>query len=140
MGNRLAEETPPNVVNVACPAGAHVVGGGMGQSAAADLQSAFSRSALIEFHQAQLGAIGKDYPDLVLTAVLGALVAGSARQLTTAVLVTLLVSVNGVFFLLADMLPGTVPIGIVALVIALRERRAPSFAFNMPAAAGPREE
>jgi hypothetical protein len=96
---------------------------GPGQPAAGLLDDALSQSALPEFHRAQLGSMNRDYPDLVLAAVLGTVLAGNARQLTAAVLVAVLASANGLFFLVADILPGTVPLGIAAVVVALLERR-----------------
>ena len=66
--------------------------------------------------------MNRDYPDLVLAAVLGAILAGHARQLTAAALVTVLASANGLFFLFADMLPATVPTGLAALVVLLLGR------------------
>lgn len=100
-----------------------LLGTGVGQPAAAWMNAALSDSALPEFHRATLGGISKDYPDLVLAAVLGNALAGHARQRTAAVLVTLLVSANGLFFLVADMLPGTVPVGVAAAAVVLLERR-----------------
>lgn len=99
---------------------------GVGQPAAALMDTALSHTGLPAFDQARLGTISVDYPDLVLVGVLGATLAGSARQLTAGVLVAVLVAANGTLFLLADMLPGTVPVGIAAAVIAgleLRGRR-----------------
>ena len=100
-----------------------LLGTGVGQPAAAQLDTALSHSSLPEFHRASLGGVNKDYPDLVLAAVLGSTLAGHARQLTAAVLVAVLVSANGVFFMVADMLPGTVPLGVAAAAIAVLERR-----------------
>ena len=68
---------------------------GIGQPAAGQLEGALSHSALPEFHRAQLGSMNRDYPDLVLAAVLGTALAGNARQLTAAVLVAVLASANG---------------------------------------------
>jgi hypothetical protein len=100
------------------------LGTGVGQPAAARLNEALAQSSLPDFHQAMLGGVKKDYPDLVLAGVLGNTLAGHARQRTAAVLVAVLVSVNGLFFLVADMLPGTVPVAVAAVTIALLERRA----------------
>jgi hypothetical protein len=100
---------------------------GVGQTAAVELERAMSHSALPEFHHAQLAGVTKDYPDLVLAGVLGGALAGSARQRTAAMLVTLLVCANGMFFMVADMLPGTVPLGVAAAVVALLERRGGAF-------------
>lgn len=96
---------------------------GPGQPAAGLLEDALSHSALPEFHRAQVGSMNRDYPDLVLAAVLGAVLAGNARQLTAAVLVAVLASANGLLFLVADILPATVPLGLAAVVVALLERR-----------------
>jgi hypothetical protein len=96
---------------------------GVGQPAAHQMETALSHSALPEFDRAQLGSISKDYPDLVLAAVLGSALAGNARQLTAAVLVAVLSSAYGVFFLVADILPATVPVGVAAAVVLLLERR-----------------
>ncbi len=96
---------------------------GVGQPAAGLLEDALSHSPLPEFHRAQLGSMNRDYPDLVLAAVLGGVLAGNGRQLTAAVLVAVLASANGLLFLVADMLPGTVPLGVAAVVVALLARR-----------------
>jgi hypothetical protein len=96
---------------------------GVGQPAAHQLETALSHSALPEFHRAQLGSMNRDYPDLVLSAALGTVLAGHARQLTAAVLVALLASANGTFFLLADILPATVPLGVAAAVVVVLDRR-----------------
>jgi hypothetical protein len=96
---------------------------GVGQPAAHQLGTALSHGALPEFHRAQLGSISKDYPNLVLAATLGSALAGNSRQLTAAVLVAVLTSANGVFFLVADIVPGTVPVGVAAAVVVLLERR-----------------
>ncbi len=97
---------------------------GVGQPAPALLDNALSNSRLPDFHQAQLGPITKDYPDLVLTAVLGSMLAGrAALQRTAAVLIAVLASANGLLFLAADMLPATVPLGVAAAVVFALERR-----------------
>jgi hypothetical protein len=111
-------------IAVMCVVDVALLATGFGQPAALLMNTAMSHSALPEFHQAQLGAVSKDYPDLVLAAVLGSTLAGSARQLTAAVLVAVLVSANGFCFMFAQMLPGTVPLGVAAVVVVLLERRA----------------
>jgi hypothetical protein len=118
-----------------------LLGSGVGQPAAHQLEIALSHSSLPEFHRAQLGSMNRDYPDLVLAAVLGAVLAGHARQLTAAVIVTVLAAANGLLFLVADILPATVPLGVAAaLVLALerrsqRRRRSPVMRPRPPAAA-----
>jgi hypothetical protein len=67
--------------------------------------------------------MNRDYPDLVLAAVLGTALAGHARQLTAAVLVTVLASANGLLFLFADILPGTAPLALAAVAVLVLERR-----------------
>lgn len=105
---------------------------GIGQPAAVLLNHALSDSHLPDFHRAQLGSITKDYPDLVLTAVLGNTLAGSRRQRTAALLVTLLASANGLLFLVADMLPATVPIGVAGAVVIALERRGSRRKLHLP--------
>jgi hypothetical protein len=97
---------------------------GVGQPAAHQLEEALSHSGLPEFHRAQIGSMNRDYPDLVLAAVLGAVLAGNARrQQTAAFLVTVLASANGLLFLVADILPATVPLGAAAMLLLGLERR-----------------
>jgi hypothetical protein len=110
---------------------------GIGQPGAALLASALSHSPFPAFDHAQLGPITEDYPDLVLAAVLGSVLAGNARQLTAAALVAGLVGANGLFFLVANTLPGTVPLGVAAAVGALLERRAATRRRPSPIAESP---
>jgi hypothetical protein len=91
---------------------------GIGQQATALLGNALS-GAEPAFHRAELGPIRKDYPDLVLAAVLGGVVAGRASQRRTAVLVGLLATANGGLFAFADILPATVPL-VLALILVDR--------------------
>jgi hypothetical protein len=127
VGAALARLTPlpwlGTGIAITCVVDVVLLATGVGQPAAIQLNTALSHSALPAFHQAQLAGVSKDYPDLVLAAVLGSALAGSARQATAAVLVAVLVSANGFFFLFADMLPGTVPLGVAAALIVLLERR-----------------
>jgi hypothetical protein len=106
---------------------------GVGEPAAALLGTALSHSALPEFHHAQLGGVTKDYPDLVLTAVLGVTLAGHARQLTAAVLVAAFVCANSVFFLVLAIVPGTVPLAIAGAAVAVLDRRAATTRRTRPA-------
>jgi hypothetical protein len=89
---------------------------GLGQQAAALFTHPFSGPA---FHQAEVGRMSVDYPDLVLAAVVGAVVAGRAIQGRAAVLVAMLVSAWGGLFAVADMLPATVPLVIVLILVEL---------------------
>ena len=106
-----------------CIVDAALLATGVGQPAAHQLEIALAHSPLPEFHRAQLGSINRDYPDLVVAATLGSALAGSARQLTAGVLVAVLGSANGALFLVADILPATVPVGAAAAVVVLVERR-----------------
>ena len=106
-----------------CVVDVALLGTGVGQPAAHEMQAALSHSALPEFDRAQIGPMSKDYPDLVLAATFGSAVAGNPRQLIAAVLVTVLCCANGVLFLVASTLPATGPIGVAADVVLLLERR-----------------
>jgi hypothetical protein len=96
---------------------------GLGAPAAHQLEIALKHSPLPEFHRAQIGSMNRDYPDLVLAAVLGATLAGKAQQLTAAVLVTVLAAANGLLFAFADILPGTLPLGVAATIVFMLDRR-----------------
>ena len=63
-------------------------------------------------------------PDLVRAGVLVTVLAGNARQLTAALLDVVLASANGGFFVVADMLPATAPLGVAAAATFLFERSA----------------
>jgi hypothetical protein len=86
---------------------------GIGQPAAALLSDALNGSQPA-FHHAELGTASVDYPDLVLAAILGGIVAGRAAQPRAALLVAVLAAAYSGLLLVADMLPATVP-----LVLAL---------------------
>ena len=90
---------------------------GVGQPSAALLDHALDSGPLPTFHRAHLGPITKDYPDLVLAAVLGGIVAGRAIQQRTAVLVGILAAAYGGLFAVADMLPATVPTALVLILV-----------------------
>jgi hypothetical protein len=96
---------------------------GLGEPAAHQMEIALTHSPLPEFDRAQLGSMSSDYPDLVLAAVLGATLAGHARQLTAALFVTVLASANGLLFIFSDILPGTLPLVVAAAAVYMLERR-----------------
>jgi hypothetical protein len=110
-------------IGVMCIVDVALLATGVGEPAAHQMETALTHSPLPEFHRAQLGSMNRDYPDLVLAAVLGAALAGHARQLTAAVLAAVLSCANGLFFLVAYMLPATVPLGVAAAAILVLERR-----------------
>ena len=97
---------------------------GIGQPAAALLHEA-SAGIRPVFHRAQLGPMSLDYPDLVLAAVLGGVVAGRAVQARAATLVALLAAANGALFAFVDLLPATVPL---VLALILIDWRVPAWA------------
>jgi hypothetical protein len=92
---------------------------GIGQPASALLNEATAGVRPV-FHQAQLGSMRLDYPDLVLAAVLGGVVAGRAVQARTAALVAILATANGALLAFADVLPATVPTVLALLLIDCR--------------------
>jgi hypothetical protein len=96
---------------------------GPAQPASDQLQLALAHGPIPALHHAQIGPFTSDYPDLVLAAVLGAVLAGDARQFRAGVLVAALVSASGLLFMVADMLPGTVPLAVAAAVVALDRTR-----------------
>src|SRR3954447_26933960 len=71
------------------------------------------------FHYAQLGPITQDYPDLVLAAVVGGILAGRALQRPAAVLVAILSAAYTALLTIADMLPPTVPLTLVLVLLEL---------------------
>lgn len=75
------------------------------------------------FGQAALGPITTQYPDLVLTAMLGGFVAGHALRWRAAVLVTVLTAGYGMFLPLTGVLPATVPIGITFAALGMGASR-----------------
>lgn len=86
---------------------------GVGQPAAALLGDAMGNSVLPVFHRAELGHVVKDYPDLVLAAVLGGIVAGRPIQRRAAALVAIFAMAYTFLFAFTNMLPATVPIVLV---------------------------
>jgi hypothetical protein len=94
---------------------------GIGQPAATLLQDA-SAGVQPVFHRAQIGPMCLDYPDLVLAAMLGGVVAGRAVQARAAALVAILATANGAFFAFANVLPATVPIVLALILIDWRPR------------------
>jgi hypothetical protein len=107
-------------IGVMCVVDVVLIVAGPGQPASQQLQLAFAHGPVPALDHAQIGSFTSDYPDLVLAAVLGAVLAGDARQLRAGVLVAALVSASGLLFLVADILPGTVPLAIAAAVVAAR--------------------
>jgi hypothetical protein len=107
---------------------------GVGQPADALLRDALGSTIEPAFHRAQLGQFSLDYPDLVLAAVVGAVIADRARQHAAALLVAISAAAYGVLFAFAAMLPATVPLALVLVLVECgpsrspRRRRTESFA------------
>lgn len=122
LGAALASVTPGRWLRLGVFSMAAVdvllLGAGVGQPSAALLNDAMADGPLPAFHHAELGTMSKDYPDLVLAAVVGGIVAGQPTQVRTAIVVGILAAAYGGLFAVADMLPATVP---TALVLALVE-------------------
>jgi hypothetical protein len=96
---------------------------GIGQPAATLLQEASAAGVQPVFHRAEVGPVSLDYPDLVLAAVLGGVVAGRAVQARAAALVAILATANGALFAFSDILPATVPIVLALILIDLTPPR-----------------
>jgi hypothetical protein len=90
---------------------------GVGQPAAALLREALQSTILPAFDRAELGHFSTDYPDLVLAAVVGAIVADRAIQRHAALLVAILAVAYGALFAIAKMLPATVPLALVLVLV-----------------------
>ena len=90
---------------------------GVGQPAAALLREALGSGVQPAFDHAQLGDFSVDYPDLVLAAVVGAVVADRALQQSAALLVTISAAAYGALFAFAEMLPATVPLALVLVLV-----------------------
>src|SRR3954454_7840875 len=82
---------------------------GVGQPADALLRDALGNTIQPTLAHAELGQFSLDYPDLVLAAVLGAIVAERAVQRRAAVLVAISAVAYGALFTFADVLPATGP-------------------------------
>lgn len=95
---------------------------GIGQPADALLSKA--GGALPAFHYARLGPICEDYPDLVLAAVVGGILARRAVQRRAAVLVATLAGAYAALLTIADPLPATVPLTLALLLLELGPRLA----------------
>ena len=91
---------------------------GVGQPADALLREAMGSTIGPAFDRAQLGDFSLDYPDLVLAAVVGAMIADRAIQRSAALLVAVSAAAYGALFAFADMLPATVPLALVLVLVA----------------------
>lgn len=89
---------------------------GIGQPAAASLRDALG-GIHPTLHRAELGPISTDYPDLVLAAILGGIVAGRGIQRRAAVLVAILAGTYASLLTFAEILPATVPLVVALLLV-----------------------
>lgn len=95
------------------------------QPADALLRDAVGNTIQPTLAHAELGQFSLDYPDLVLAAVLGAIVAERAVQRRAAVLVAISAAAYGALFAFADVLPATVPLALVLGLVEWGARRGP---------------
>jgi hypothetical protein len=127
LGAALARLIPSSWIVIGfagmCALDVALLAAGVGQPAAADLVRAAGRMRGPVFDHAQLGHIALGYPDLVLAAALGALVAGQRGQRFAAALVTVLAAISLVLAPAHTVWPATVPVA--ATLIALRTMRLP---------------
>jgi len=119
LGTALVRLTPARWLTFGvlgmCAVDVLLLAAGIGQPAAALLSDA--GSALPTLHQARLGPITQDYPDLVLAAVVGGILAGRTDQRRAAVLVATLSGAYTGLLTITDVLPATVPLTLALLMI-----------------------
>ena len=127
LGAAIVRITPSRWVPVGvlamCAIDAALLASGIGQPAFALLADATAHIHGPILNEAGIGSISTDYPDLLLAAMLGGIVAGHTIQWRAAVLVTALGASYGMLLPVVDPLPATVPI--VLAYILLRWRRLP---------------
>lgn len=108
----------PAAVLAVCAVDVALLASGVGQSASALMSNATTHFHGPTFDGATVGPITTDYPDLVLAAVLGGMVANDPRlQRRAATLVTLLVALYGLMLAFIDPLPATVPIALAYVLL-----------------------
>jgi hypothetical protein len=126
LGAGLVRLTPAPWVAVGvlamCAVDVLLIAAGVGQPPAALFNSAVS--GLPALDHAQLGPITRDYPDLVLAAAVGGLLAGRPAQRRAAVLVALLSGAYTSLLTFAEILPATVPLALAFVVLELGPHRA----------------
>jgi hypothetical protein len=106
---------------------------GAGQPAAALMAQAEAHVHRPVFAHTMISGISIDYPDLVLAAVLGGVIAGRRAQLGTALLVTILATAYGMLLPAVHTLPATVP---PAFVFSVLRRIATGAGLGLPRWAG----
>ncbi len=144
LGAALVRLTPRRwiLVGVLCMCAVDVVllMSGAGESAAAAMSAATAHVHAPVFDRAAVGPVSTDYPDLVLAALLGALLAGHQYQRRAAMLVTTLASGSGLLLPLVGWLPATVPVTVAFIFFCLKrfaqQRKAGALACRAGAVAG----
>jgi hypothetical protein len=127
LGAAIVRLTPSRWVPVGvlamCVVDATLLALGIGQPAMALIAEATAQIRGPVLNGAGIGSISIDYPDLLLAAILGGIVAGQANQRRAAVLVATLAAGYGMLLALVNPLPATVPIALA--FILLRRGRLP---------------
>jgi hypothetical protein len=129
LGAALVRLTPSPWLGIAvlvmCAVDVVLLSTGVGQPAGSLLHHAMSVNDLPALNRAGVGRISADYPDLMLAAVVGGIVAGRGVQRRAAVLAAVLASAYSGLLTIADVLPATVPLAFVLvwLEVAPRLRR-----------------
>jgi hypothetical protein len=95
---------------------------GVGEPAAALVKDATLRFLGPVFVSARIGTVMVDYPDLVLAAVVGGVVAGRPLQRRTAATLTVLAIVYGMLLAVIPTVPATVPIALTFVLLRRWER------------------
>jgi hypothetical protein len=95
---------------------------GVGEPAAALVKDATLRFHGPVFDSARIGTVMVDYPDLVLAAVVGGVVAGRPLQRRTAATLTVLAVVYGMLLAVIPTVPATVPIALTFVLLRRWER------------------
>jgi hypothetical protein len=108
-------------VLVMCAVDVVLLASGVGQPAGALLHSAVNGLPALDC--AQLGPITRDYPDLVLAAVIGGVLAGRPVQPRGAFLVAVLSGLYTSLLSIASVLPATVPLAVALVLLELRPLR-----------------
>jgi hypothetical protein len=95
-----------------------LMGSGMGANASAAMNAATAAFHGPALDRGSIGPISIDYPDLVLTGILGASVAGHRRlQPAAALLLSVLFAAYGMLLPTAGLLPATIPIAATFVLV-----------------------
>jgi len=121
LGAAMVRLTPTHWVAVGvlamCAVDATLLALGIGQPAMALIAEATAQIRGPVLSGAGIGSVSIDYPDLLLAAMLGGIVAGHAIQRRAAVLVATLAAANGMLLALVNPLPATVPIALAFILL-----------------------